>query len=147
MPDRDYYVKPDQRFVEARAKYRDYASKLFALSGANVETAKAAAESVMRIETALAQASLDNVALRDPAATDHKMSFAELQQLTPRFDWKKFYAAHGLVASDVNVNEPKFMQEFDRQLAETKLADWKTYLKWRVLDAAAPALSNLHLDR
>ena len=147
MPDRDYYVKSDQRFVEARAKYRDYASKLFALSGADAEGAKSAAESVMRIETALAQASLDNVALRDPAATDHKMTFAELQKLTPRFDWNKFYAAQGLEPGDANVNEPKFMQEFDRQLAETKLSDWKTYLKWRVLDAAAPALSSAFVQQ
>ncbi|MFL6549988.1 MAG: M13 family metallopeptidase [Povalibacter sp.] len=141
MPDRDYYVKSDARFVEARAKYLAYASKLFQLSGAKSEAAKSAADTVMRVETDLAKASLDNVALRDPQATDHKMSFAQLQQLTPRFDWKKFYAAHGLSTGDVNVNEPKFMEELNRQLASTSLTDWKTYLRWHVLDAAAPSLS------
>jgi endothelin-converting enzyme/putative endopeptidase len=142
MPDRDYYLKPEARFNEARQKYREYVSKLFQLSGTSAGEARFAADTVMKFETALAQASLDNVTLRDPQATDHKMSFAELQKLTPRFDWNAFYKTSGLSPGDVNVNEPKFMEEFDRQLGATSLADWKIYLKAHVLDSAAPSLSN-----
>jgi putative endopeptidase len=141
MPDRDYYLKDDARFKEAREKYRAYMQRLFALAGSNETQAKAAAETVMRMETAYAKASLDNVALRDPHQTDHKMKFAELQKLTPAFDWSRYYTATGLPQADLNVTEPKLMQEFDRQLRETSLADWRTYLRSRVLDAAAPSLS------
>jgi endothelin-converting enzyme/putative endopeptidase len=141
MPDRDYYLKDDARFKEAREKYRAYLQRLFALGGSNEAQAKAATETVMRLETRYAQASLDNVALRDPQQTDHKMTFAQLQKLTPTFDWTAFYSSNGLTQGDLNVQEPKLMQEFDRQLRETSLADWQTYLRSRVLDSAAPALS------
>jgi endothelin-converting enzyme/putative endopeptidase len=141
MPDRDYYLKDDARFKEAREKYRAYLQRLFSLAGSNEAQAKAAAETVMRIETRYAQASLDNVALRDPQQTDHKTTFAQLQKLAPAFDWTAFYTATGLTQGDLNLQEPKLMQEFDRQLRETPIADWQTYLRSRVLDSAAPSLS------
>lgn len=142
MPDRDYYLKEDERFREARAKYLDHIARLFALSGIDAGASKRAADTVLRMETALAKASLDNVSLRNPKATDHKMTFAQLRQLTPRFDWKAFYAALGVAAGDVNVAEPKFLEEMNRQLAETPAADWATYLRWSALAAAAPSLSD-----
>lgn len=142
MPDRDYYLKSEDRFKEAREKYRAYVGKLFQLAGSSESEAKNATDTIMRIETQLAQASLDNVALRDPRALDHKMTFAELQKLTPRFDWRKFYTSQGLSAGEVNVAEPAFMREFDRQLGAVPVADWKIYLKWHLLDAAAPSLSS-----
>jgi putative endopeptidase len=142
MPDRDYYLKDAARFKEAREKYRAYMQRLFALAGSNEAQAKAAADTVMRLETRYAQASLDNVALRDPQQTDHKMTFAQLQKLTPAFDWSRYYTATGLPQGELNVAEPKLMQEFDRQLREASLADWRTYLRSRVLDAAAPSLSD-----
>jgi endothelin-converting enzyme/putative endopeptidase len=141
MPDRDYYLKDDARFKEAREKYRAYMQRLFALAGSNEAQAKAAAETVMRVEKQYAQASLDNVALRDPKQLDHKMTFAELQKLTPGFDWSRYYTATGLTQGDVNVLEPKLMQEFQRQLSATSIADWQTYLRSRVLDSAAPSLT------
>lgn len=141
MPDRDYYLKDDARFKEAREKYRAYMQRLFTLAGSNEAQAKAAAETVMRVEKQYAQASLDNVALRDPQQTDHKMTFADLQKLTPAFDWSRYYAATGLTQGDLNVAEPKLMQEFQRQLGATPIADWQTYLRSRVLDSAAPSLS------
>jgi endothelin-converting enzyme/putative endopeptidase len=141
MPDRDYYLKDDARFKEAREKYRAYLQRLFSLAGSNEAQAKAATETVMRLETRYAQASLDNVALRDPQQTDHKMPLAQLQKLVPGFDWSRYYTATGLTQGDLNVLEPKLMQEFDRQLRETSIADWQTYLRSRVLDSAAPSLS------
>ncbi|MGH8236308.1 MAG: hypothetical protein ACREXP_04710, partial [Steroidobacteraceae bacterium] len=142
MPDRDYYLKDDARFKEARGKYLAYLQRLFTLAGSNEAQAKASADTVLRLENQYAKVSLDNVALRDPQQTDHKMTFAELQKLAPAFDWNGYYAATGLQPGDLNVNEPKLMQEFGRQLRETSLADWQTYLRSRVLDSAAPALSS-----
>jgi putative endopeptidase len=147
MPDRDYYLKTDDRFEEAREKYRTYIRGLFRLAGESDAQASAAADTVMRLETRLAEASLDNVALRDPKATDHKMSFAQLQKLTPAFDWNAYYQASGLSPGDANIAEPKFMQQFATQLSATSLPDWKTYLKWRVLDSAAASLSDAFVEQ
>jgi putative endopeptidase len=142
MPDRDYYLQDDERFKEARTKYLGYMQRLFVLAGSNDAQAKAAADTVMRIEKQYAQASLDNVALRDPQQTDHKMTFADLQKLTPGFDWNRYYAATGLPQGDLNVTQPKLMQEFQRQLSASSLPDWQVYLRARVLDSAAPSLSD-----
>lgn len=147
MPDRDYYVKTEARFEEARAKYLEHVQKMLQLAGYQPAVAKTAAQTVMRMETALARNSLDNVALRDPKATDHKMSFADLQKLTPNFSWQQYYTANKLPAGELNVGEPQFMQEVDRQLSTTPLADWKTYLTWHLLNSAAPSLSAAFVEQ
>jgi len=141
MPDRDYYVKTEPRFQEAREKYREHVANMFKLAGSNEADAKAAAGVVFEQEKKLAEASLDNVALRDPKATDHKTTFAELQKLAPRVDWAAYFDGARLPRADLNVAEPKFLQEVDRQLAEVPLASWKTYLKWHLISDAAASLS------
>lgn len=141
LPDRDYYVKTEPRFKEAREKYLAHVAALFKLAGYNVADAKSAAESVMRFETSLAEHSLDNVALRDPKATDHKTAWADLVKMTPAFDWAAYFKAANLGRADVNVAEPAFLVEVNRQLEKTPVADWKTYLKWHLLHVAADALS------
>jgi putative endopeptidase len=153
MPDRDYYVKPEQRFKEAREKYVAHVAAIFRLAGQSDARAKSAADTVMRMETQLAEKSLDNVALRDPKATDHKTTFADLQKLTPDFNWTA-YSHRARLTRDargseepaklgvVNVAEPVFLAEFNRQLTAHPIADWKIYLQWHLLNSAAPSLSD-----
>jgi putative endopeptidase len=141
LPDRDYYLKSEPRFQEAREKYRAHVARMLALAGASAAEAKAAADTVFRFEQALARASLDNVALRNPKATDHRMSFAELTQLAPAFDWNAYFAGAGIPRAELNVREPRFLEEVNRQLRQSSLADWKTYLRWQFLHASADGLS------
>ena len=146
LPDRDYYLKPEERFQKARDEYLVHVARMFQLAGYSEGDAKKAATSVMQFETSLAKASLDNVALRDPQVLDHKMTFAEMKQLSPLFDWDEFFTAAKVARAPLNVEQPKFMQEFNRQLADTSLAEWKTYLKWHLLHDAAPYLSQPFVD-
>jgi endothelin-converting enzyme/putative endopeptidase len=146
LPDRDYYVKPEKRFADARAGYLVYVAKILTLAGATPEQAKAGAETVMRFETALAKPSLDNVALRDPHATDHPLSVAELQAMTPHFDWAAFYESAGVQQGKVNVDQPAFLAEVERQLVSTPIADWKTYLRWQLLNSSATKLGQAFVD-
>jgi len=142
LPDRDYYFKDDDKSKETRQKYVEHVAAMFVLAGSEKAAAAASAQVVMRMETSLAGASLTNVELRDPYATDHKMKLDEVEKLTPDFNWPEYFKALNVdprVA--LNVDQPKFMQEFQRQLQQTSLADWKTYLTWQVLLTAAPALS------
>jgi len=141
LPDRDYYVKTEERFQQARAKYLLHVAKMFELAGYSDADAKKGAAVVMEFETALAKATLDNVARRDPEATDHKTTFAELQKLAPQFDWNGYFQAAKVPEIPLNVQEPKFLEEFSRQLTATALAGWKIYLKWQLLHQAAPYLS------
>ena len=146
LPDRDYYLKPEKRFADARAGYLVHVAKIFELAGVSPAESKASAQTVMEFETALAKASLDNVALRDPTATDHKMTFAELQQLTPHFDWAGYYRAAGLTPADLNVDQPAFLKEVERQLVQTPLPKWKAYLSWQLLHNSATVLSKPFVD-
>jgi putative endopeptidase len=141
MPDRDYYFKTEERFETTRAKYKEYIATLFRLAGASDADAKAAAATVFAMETKLADASLDNVALRDPQATDHKTTFAELQKMTPHLDWNAYFQQANVATADLNVDQPKFMAAVDSALTAESLANWKTYLKWHLLNSAAPSLA------
>ncbi len=141
LPDRDYYVKTEERFKDARAKYLVHVANMFQLAGYSEADSRKAAEQVMQFETALAKATLDNVERRDPQATDHTTTYAQLQQLMPHFDWDGYYKNANLPRVNLNVQEPKFIQEVDQQLTATPLPNWKIYLTWQLLHASAPYLS------
>jgi putative endopeptidase len=142
LPDRDYYLKPEARFKEAREKYVAHVAAMLKLAGRDQKSAAAGAQTIMTMETKLAEASLDNVALRDPSATDHNTTFAQLQAMAPHVDWASYFK-HKQLPNDVdmNVDQPKFMQEVDRQMQQVSLADWKLYLKWQLLSSVASSLS------
>jgi putative endopeptidase len=141
LPDRDYYLKPEERFVEARAKYQEHVAKLFVLAGRTPEAAGAAAKSAFELEKRFAEATLDNVASRDPNLQDHKTSFAGLAAMAPAFDWAAYFDAAKLPRGDLNVGEPKFLEAFNRELANAPVAQWRDYLAWHVLDTFADDLS------
>jgi endothelin-converting enzyme/putative endopeptidase len=141
LPDRDYYLKPEDRFVEAREKYKAYVQQMFMLAGYTSVQAATAQTTIFDLETQLAKASLDNVSLRDPAATDHKMQFADLQKLTPAFDWSAFYKQVHVTPAALNVAEPGFMKTFNSLFESAPIETWKMYLSWLVINASAPYLS------
>ncbi len=141
LPERDYYLRPDKRFVEARAKYRAHMAKVFELAGRKQPAA--ALDAVMALETTFAKAQLDNVAARDPKAHDHPTTFAALGKLAPHVEWAAYLDALHIPHGDasLNVDEPAYMSAVDKALAQTPVATWKTYLTWHLLADAAPFLS------
>jgi endothelin-converting enzyme/putative endopeptidase len=143
LPERDYYLRPEPRFAEAREKYKHHIVNMFKLAGWDDTQAAAGAQTVMVMETKFAEASLSPTELRDPKATDHKLTFAQLQAMSPHLDWTGYFK-HKQLAQDVdlNVQEPKFLQEVDRQMQQTSLADWKIYFKWHLLDQTASILAD-----
>jgi endothelin-converting enzyme/putative endopeptidase len=102
----------------------------------------------MRIETALAKASLTRVDRRDPYKLKHKMKVAELSQLAPNFDWVLYYREANYPGFEIlNVDTPDFFKEFNRMLASEPIADWKTYLRFHVVNSASPYLSSKFVDQ
>ncbi|MBI5770769.1 MAG: M13 family metallopeptidase [Verrucomicrobia bacterium] len=142
LPDRDYYFRDDEKSKQLREHYVAHVARLLELAGDTPDAAKAAAAAVMRLETALAQDSKTNVELRDPVANYNKFTIPELQKLTPRFDWKAYFAAIGLAEpAFLDVGQPKFFAALSAQLEKAPLADWQAYLRWQLLHGAAPYLS------
>jgi endothelin-converting enzyme/putative endopeptidase len=142
LPDRDYYLKDDARFVSIRDKYKAHVARMLGLLGDSSEAAAAAAETVLALETALAKNAMERVKRRDPDNTYNKMTTAELAKLTPAFDWARYFAASGAPAfSDLNVVSLPFFKGLDAALAAFDLGQIKTYLRWQALNGAAPTLS------
>ncbi len=142
LPDRDYYLKPEARMEDARQHYVAYVQKMFELLGDAPGTAAREAQTVMRMETAMAQASLSRVELRDPYKSFHRMNRAGLQALTPSFDWNSYLQASGVgQVQEFNVTEPEFFKQLEALLKSESLDDWKTYFRWHVARQNAPYLS------
>ena len=142
LPDRDYYTKSDEASHKIRDQYVEHVRRMFQLAGDDSPRAQLEARLVLTIETKLAEASMTRVELRDPDATYHRTSPAQLKKLTPGFSWIAYFrdlAAPPIPA--VNVGQPKFFQALNRTLRDVPLSDWKVYLRWHLLDTAAPALS------
>jgi putative endopeptidase len=147
LPDRDYYVKSDPKTIELRAKYVDHIGRMSALLGAAADRAGAAAQQAMAIETALAKGALDAVSRRDPNKVYHKMSNAELQALTPRFMWSRYFSGIGSPpVYALNVAEPDFLKAFGEIVAATPLDAIKAYLRWQLVNASAPVLAQPFVD-
>ena len=142
LPDRDYYFRADGRSADIRGQYVDHVGKLIALTGRSRQPGPALAASVMKFETALAKGALDNVSRRDPTKVYHKITVAELQALTPNFNWSAYFRGTGAPAfTEVNVAEPEFFKAFGQMLASTALDDIKAYLGWHVVHANAILMS------
>ncbi len=147
LPDRDYYFREDAKSAELRQQYVAHVTRMFELMGDKPDVAKAHADTVMRIETALAKGSLDNVSRRDPEKQYHKMTKQELQALTPAFRWNEYLTASGAPAfQSVNVAWPDFFKALNAELQTTSLDDWKTYLTWHLLHAKATMLPSKFLE-
>jgi putative endopeptidase len=141
LPDRDYYFKDDPTSKETRYKYVAHVARIFELAGERPAQAKAYADAVMKLETALAKGSLDNVSMRDPEKVYHKMSRKDLGSLSPAFPWNQYFTGAGAPEfQSVNVSWPDFFKAFQAELQNTSLDDWKTYLIWHALHSAAPLL-------
>jgi putative endopeptidase len=147
LPDRDYYTKQDDKSVRIRKEFAEHMARVFALLGDSPAEARREADTVLKMELALASASLTRVEKRNPHNLFHKVNAQQLQALAPEFDWSAYLHQVGLGPLDTfNVTEPKFFQALNQQLQTASLADVKTYLRWHVAHAASPYLSNAFVN-
>jgi endothelin-converting enzyme/putative endopeptidase len=147
LPDRDYYLKTDAKSVEQREKYLEHVAKMLGLLGESPAQAKADATIVMRMETALAKASLSRVDKRDPYKLFHKMAPADFERLTPSLDWKSYLGGMGVGGvQTLNVTEPEFFKAVEAELQGESLENWKVYFRWHVVNGQAQFLSTPFVD-
>jgi predicted metalloendopeptidase len=143
LPDRDYYTKTDEASKKLRDQYLAHVAKMLTLLGEPTEKAADAAKKVMALETSLAQASRTRVELRDPQKNYNKMTQKDLQALTSDWNWADYFKGINLVEpGDINVHQPEFFKAANAAFTTIPIDDWKTYLRWHLVNAAAPELSN-----
>jgi endothelin-converting enzyme/putative endopeptidase len=142
LPDRDYYTKDDAKSKEIREKYVQHVEKVFVLLGDMPEVAAKHAQTVMRMETAMAVSSWTRVETRNPYNLKNKVDLAGLKQLVPAFDWPGYYRTALYPHFEiVNVESPKFFKQVNDLLIKEPLDNWKTYLRFHVTNSYAPYLS------
>jgi putative endopeptidase len=147
LPSRDYYLKNAPPFAAARAAYLKHVARMFVLLGDAPAVAARESKIVMTLETRLAAASMSDIEQRNPSAIYHPTTLQAAEVLTPHLNWRGLLSSlgHPEIRS-LNVGMPKFFRAVDRTLTRTSLADWKTYLRWQLIDSYAPYLSQPFVD-
>ena len=134
LPDQAYYVRADEKSAQLRQKYIAHVARTLVLSGESAAQAAAEAQTVMRLETALARASKTNVELRDPVANYHRLPAAELRKLTPQFDWSAYFTGIALThPGEIDIGQPDFFRAFDGLLLSVPVSDWRCYFRWHLV--------------
>ncbi len=142
MPDRDYYLldKPEQKRV--REEYKSHIRRLLKLAKFKAKDVVAIEASVMKIETALAKASMPKEDSRDAQKTYHKMTLSQFQRLCPAVNWDEYFArTHAKGLRELNVGQPEFFKALNSLLRTIPLEEWKRYLEWHVINDTANLLS------
>lgn len=149
LPDRDYYLKDEARYIELREKLNAYIADMLAAVDVSNPTAKAT--EIYNLESQIAEAMWTNVENRDPVNTYNKMTASEMSELLSNLPWTAFAAAAGFgPQQEVIVRQPSYFKTLNQLLADVPLETWKAYLKYQVIDAYAPAttedLEKRHFD-
>jgi len=146
LPDRDYYLKDDPKFVANREAMREYVRNL--MSAAGYPHADAAAANVANIELFIAQSQWSRVESRDANKAYNKMSLKELQQLMGGFDFDGFAKAAGLSGKtqDVIVRQPSYFEKLGAEFGKFPVSAWQDYLAFHLVDSYAGLLSQQFVD-
>ena len=147
LPDRDYYLAKDDRSKKLLDQYVAHVTKMFTLLGDTPDQAAKEAHAVLTIETVLAEGSMARVDMRDPAKRYHIMTLAQVQTLSPDFNWQQFLTGiHMDSVPTLNVSSPSYVQAVNQVIESEELPDLKSYLRWHALHTAAPLLSKPFVD-
>ncbi len=138
LPDRSFYVDMDERAVKVRGKFIPYLENMFTIMGYDKARSKQAATNLMKLETAIAKASRKREDTRDPNENYNKITVAELQKMSPAFDWVTFMNNIGIKNADtVIVGQPEVIKAWDNLLVSAPMQDWKDYLKFHMIRGLA----------
>jgi putative endopeptidase len=147
LPDRDYYLKTDEKSTHIKNEYVKHVAKMFELMGDDAAKAATETQTILALETKLAEASMTRVERREPANVYHRMTVAQLGELAGGFDWPTYFKTIGVPPNtDVNVTSPNFFKAMNQQLSSVPIADWQTYLRWHLINNTAQQLSAKFVD-
>ena len=147
LPERGYYERTDTETAQIRAAYVRHVSRMLTLLGDTPANTDRESKTIMALETRLAKVSKTPVEQRDPTANYHPMTLPEFDALTPGTYWQPYFDSLGLPEPEtLNVAQPDFFAAVGSMLVSVPIADWKTYLRWNLINAEAPRLSNAYAD-
>lgn len=143
LPDRDYYTNKDERTMGIQKAFLAHIAKMFELIGDKADVAEKEAKTVFEIETNFAKVSMTKVELRDPEKQYNKKTIKELTELTPNFNWDIYFNESGIKGiNNVIVGQPEFYKTLNSSIKSVSINDWKTYLRWNLIDATSSRLGD-----
>ena len=142
LPEKDYYFNNDGPTKKIREEYLKHVTKMFELLKDEPAVAEKNAQTIMKMETQLAKASFTNVENQDPQKTYNKVTVDGLKKLAPNMDWKSYFTLIGYPGiSEINIYQPGFMEELSNMMKNVPVDDWKTFLRWELINNTAAYLS------
>lgn len=142
LPERDYYIKTDEKSKETREKYLEHIATLLGMTGETNEKAQQAAVRILALETRLAKATLSKEERRNPQKVYNKRDTDQLQSLVPVIKWQDYLKALEVSADSIILTEPDFLRECQRIFESGRWTEIQDYLKWKVVSDAAPFLDH-----
>ena len=141
LPDRDYYLRTDEKSVALRKTYQAHVATMLALGGAKKAAAEKAALEIVKLETELAKVSKTRVERRDPHGIYNKIDRAGVEKTVPAFPWAAYFDGLGRPElKEINVTSVKFFEGLSALLGRVSFDTWRQYLRWHVLHALASSL-------
>lgn len=143
LPDRDYYTRTDNESVEIQQAYRDHIRKILVLSGEPEAQAAADAGTIYALEKSIALGHFTNVENRDRLKLANIFTREELNKRWPSVGFDRLAAIPGSgPVTTVMVCQPQYLDVLEKNLESTPLEDWKVYLRYRLVNDAAPYLGS-----
>ena len=143
LPDRDYYLNPDPRFVKIREAYVAHIQRMLGFAGVTGTDAALRAQDILLLETRLAKPQWDRARLRDRDKTLNVTQFTDLQKQWPGYDWAGQLRAQGLAQpAQLNIATPDVLQPVIDVINATPLSVWRDYLSFHAIDGNADLLSS-----
>lgn len=143
LPSLDYYLESADRFQKLRDQYVSHVENMFEMAGDSAGRSAAEARTVMDMETAFAKASMDNVTRRDPVKIYNKRTLEQLKTAVPDFGWDEYFKLVGAPAVPFYiVTTPGFLGALEQQIKTRSAEEWRTYLRWWTIHAAAAYLGS-----
>jgi putative endopeptidase len=147
LPNKDYYTKMDARSVEIRVKFIEHMKNIFVLLGEDADSAARDAQTVMDIQTRLANASKAPVELRDRDKNYNKIPVADAQKIIPNLNLTSYMADRGMPkVTEINFGQPEFFGEVNKMLTDVPVSAWKTYFRWMLANDVSSALNKAFVD-
>ncbi len=146
LPDRDYYLKTDDKSKAIQQAYVAHVTKIFSLLGESDAQASSDAQTVMTMETAMAKNHMPRTEERDPANIYHKTDLAGLEKTAPKFDWATYFSSLAVTPEAINDAQPAYLAALSAELTTWTPVQIKTYLRWQTAHAFAATLPQTFVD-
>jgi putative endopeptidase len=145
LPDRDYYLVDNPKFVEVRAKYLTHIATMLRLAGQ--PDPQGAAQRIYDLEKRIAGVHWTRAEQRQIDKIYNPVATNQLVAQMPGFDWAATLQEAGFGSQTrVIVTQPSALKGTAAIIAATPMSTWREYLALREISHAAPLLSKGFVD-